>query len=143
HFLDPLVEAQTATFDGCTTSVPGTGIEFEVISPINGSGFVQGFLDANGPGLHHITLEVPDIRELANDLEKLGITPFGGIVDDGEWYVTYIHPRDSGGILWQIEEDHRADFTPTEPPPVRGVIEMQRIDHVSMCVADLEGQIAW
>lgn len=129
-------------FAGSVSDVRGTGIQFEVIEPAGPGSFVQRFLDERGPGLHHITAEVHDIEAAAAELERLGIQPFGGITDDGLWRITYIHPRDSGGILWQL-------FVPKKPdaqPPVEvggGVVELQRLDHVSMAVEDLDRQVAW
>jgi methylmalonyl-CoA/ethylmalonyl-CoA epimerase len=129
-------------FSGCVSQVRNTGIEFEVIQPANGSSFVQKFLDTEGPGLHHITAEVEDIDETVAELERQGIKPFGGISNDGEWTLTYIHPRDSGGILWQL-------FVPNEKhdrPEVEaggGVVNLQRVDHVSMGVADIDKQVEW
>jgi len=130
-------------FDGSVSQVRNTGIEFEIICPNRPDSFVQKYLDQNGGGgLHHITVEVHDIHEAAAELERLGITPFGGIQDDGMWNLTYIHPKDSGGILWQLFVAHKA------PPEVDrtaggGVVDLQRVDHVSMAVTDLEKQIAW
>jgi methylmalonyl-CoA/ethylmalonyl-CoA epimerase len=130
-------------FDGSVSQVRGTEIEFEVISPVGDDSFVQRYLEQNGGGgLHHITVEVHDIQEAAAELERQGMKPFGGIQDDGQWNVTYIHPKDSGGILWQLFVAHR------QPPEVDrsvggGVVGLQRVDHVSMAVSDLEKQLEW
>ena len=131
-----------APFEGCVSQVRGTGIEFEVISPWNGKGFVQQYLEQQGPGLHHITVEVEDIHAAAAELERLGMKPFGGIQDDGMWNLTYIHPKDSGGILWQLFVAHR------QPPEADrnaggGIAGLKRVDHVSMAVADLDRQVEW
>ena len=129
-------------FSGCVSQVPGTEIEFEVIQPAGPTSFVQKFLDESGPGLHHITVEVHDINEAAAELERQGITPFGGITDDGEWLLTYIHPKDSGGILWQL-------FVPKKPAPAvdrtikSGVVNLRRVDHVSLACKDIEKQLEW
>lgn len=129
-------------FSGCTLQVPGTDIEFEIIQPERPESFVQRFLDQEGPGLHHITVEVPSIDEAVEELKRLGIEPFGGIDDDGEWLVTYIHPRESGGILWQLFEPKRTrevDRSITD----RGVVNLKRVDHVSMAVPNVEKQMEW
>lgn len=129
-------------FSGSVSQVRGTGIEFEVISPDGPDSFVQKFLDGQGPGLHHITAEVHDIDEAAAEMDRLGMKPLGGITFDGMWRLTYIHPRDSGGILWQL-------FVPKVLPEEvdrnagGGVVDLQRVDHVSMAVANLDRQIEW
>jgi len=134
--------ATTSGFTGCVSQVPGTGIEFEVMSPIGENSFVQKFLDEQGPGLHHITIEVPDINEAAAELQRLGIKPFGGVTNDGMWNLTYIHPKDSGGILWQLFTPHR--FPPeVDRTTTGGAVGLKRVDHVSMAVADLDKQVEW
>jgi methylmalonyl-CoA/ethylmalonyl-CoA epimerase len=124
------------------SQVRGTGIEFEVIQPAGEGSFVQRFLEQEGPGLHHITAEVTSIEAAAAELEALGITPFGGISDDGEWRLTYIHPRDSGGILWQLFEPKRPSKD-IDRTAGGGAVNLQRVDHVSMAVNDLDKQVAW
>jgi methylmalonyl-CoA/ethylmalonyl-CoA epimerase len=127
-------------FAGSVSQVRGTEIEFEVIEPAGEHSFVQKYLDERGPGLHHITAQVEDIDEAAAELQRLGITPFGGIADDGQWRLTYIHPRDSGGILWQL-------FVPKRAPQEidrsagGGVVNLQRVDHVSLATTDIEKQV--
>ncbi len=131
-------------FDGCVSQVPGTDIEFEVISPVGERSFVQKFMDEFGAGLHHITVEVEDVHAVARLMkDDLGIEPFGGVMNDGQWWVTYIHPKDSGGILWQLytplpHEPRQVDRT-TGP----GAVGLKRVDHVSMAVRDLDKQVAW
>ncbi|OAI44592.1 hypothetical protein AYO38_00425 [bacterium SCGC AG-212-C10] len=141
-FLSSFGAGPTADFDGCVSQVPGTGIEFEIISPVGERSFVQKFLNEQGPGLHHITVQVPDINRTVEELQELGITPFGGIADDGAWKLTYIHPKDSGGILWQL-------FTPYRFPgehdrtTTGGVTGVKRVDHVSLACRDLAKQVDW
>ena len=141
-FLHSWQAGPNSDFDGCVSQVRGTGIEFEIISPAGGQSFLQKFLREQGPGLHHITVEVHDIHEAAAEIERLGMNPFGGIVDDGMWNLTYIHPKDSGGILWQLFEPHRSpgEF---DRSAGGGAVNLQRVDHVSMAVTDLERQIEW
>ena len=39
----------------------------------------------------------------------VGARPFGGIVDEGWKKHTFLHPKDSGGVLFQLfEEPHAA-----------------------------------
>jgi len=124
------------------SQVRNTGIQFEIIQPATSDSFVQKFLDTQGPGLHHITAEVEDIDETVAELKRHGIEPFGGISDDGDWTLTYIHPRDSGGILWQLFVP-KAPHTGAERDGAPGVVNLQRIDHVSMAVADIDAQVEW
>lgn len=141
-FLHSWQAGPHSDFSGSVSQVRGTGIEFEIIEPAGPRSFVQKFLDESGPGLHHITAEVHDIQATCDALEELGIKPFGGITDDGMWKLTYIHPRDSGGILWQL-------FVPYKFPDEvdrnagGGLVNLQRVDHVSLAVNDLQKQVEW
>lgn len=128
-------------FSGCVSHVRNTGIQFEIIQPATPSSFVQKFLDESGPGLHHITIEVEDIDETVAELKRHGIEPFGGVADDGDWIQTFIHPRDSGGILFQLFVPKDPHEDPGEATP--GVVNLQRVDHVSMAVADIDKQVEW
>ena len=130
-------------FGGMVAQVYGTNMEWELLTPNTPESFVQRFLDERGPGMHHITLEVEDIDEAAAELERLGIKPFGGVTEDGQWRMTYIHPKDSNGILWQLfttlpgkERDEDRTASP-------GALKTVRFDHVSMAVDDLDEQVAW
>lgn len=141
-FLHSWQAGPNSDFSGSVSQVRGTGIEFEIIEPAGPKSFVQKFLDESGPGLHHITAEVHDIQDTCDALEQMGIKPFGGITDDGMWKLTYIHPRDSGGILWQL-------FVPYKFPDEvdrnagGGIVNLQRVDHVSLAVNDLQKQVEW
>ena len=141
-FLHSWQAGAHSDFSGSVSQVRGTEIEFEVIEPAGPKSFVQKFLDESGPGLHHIAAEVDDIEATAAALQELGITPFGGITDDGMWKLTYIHPKESGGILWQL-------FVPYKFPDAvdrnagGGVVNLLRVDHVSLAVNDLSKQVEW
>lgn len=141
RFLSHFPE-QGGGFEGCTLQVPGTDIEFEVIAPTRPDSFLQRFLATDGPGLHHVAVEVDDIEATVAEMERLGLTPFGGVQDDGSWRFTFIHPKESGGVLWQ-------PFVPKEAPREvdrstgGGLVGLVRVDHVSMAVPDLDWQVAF
>ncbi|MYA54193.1 MAG: hypothetical protein F4X89_12060 [Dehalococcoidia bacterium] len=129
-------------FEGCVTRIRNTKIEWELLQPDGPESFVQRFLDQRGPGLHHLTVQVPDIEEAVAELERLGITPFGGISEDTMWWMAYIHPRDSGGVLWQLYQA-KSDQAVNGTTGVAGVVGFRRLDHVSLASPDLEAQAAW
>ena len=97
-------------YEGVNMSIPGTNIEFEIIVPTTDDSFLVDFLNKRGAGLHHITMEVTDADKAAEELRKEGIEPFRGVNMEDSWKVTYVHPKDSGGILFQL-------FEPTEEQP--------------------------
>jgi len=101
-------------YAGVTLSVPGGGIEFELIEPIDDESFVAKFLRERGPGLHHITLEVEDAAAAAADMHSHDIEPYMGVRGREGQRETFIHPRDSGGVLFQLIEQHRT-YGPKQP----------------------------
>jgi methylmalonyl-CoA/ethylmalonyl-CoA epimerase len=95
-------------YDGCVMTIPGSLLKLEIIAPTSPASFVQKFIDERRPGMHHICCEVASVELAAAALRAEGIEPFGGVIDSGWKRHTFIHPRDSGGVLFQLVE---------EPPP--------------------------
>ncbi len=96
------VEAEQYTF--AELEIPNGQIKFELIEPLGEDSFVAKFLRERGPGFHHITVEVGDVEAAAAGLRAQGIAPFGGVTGSPGWRQTFIHPRDSNGVLIQLFE---------------------------------------
>jgi methylmalonyl-CoA/ethylmalonyl-CoA epimerase len=92
-------------FKGVVLNFPGKQLQLEILEPLGEDSFLIKFLEERGPGFHHITCEVEDVHRAADALREHGIEPFRGVYSDGEWRATFIHPRDSGGLLWQLFTD--------------------------------------
>ncbi|HEU4759604.1 MAG TPA: VOC family protein [Dehalococcoidia bacterium] len=101
-------ENPQAGYRGVGLRVPGGTGHFELLEPLREDSFLHRFLAERGPGLHHVTFEVEDIERAARAIRDHGIEPFGGVQRSHGWAETYIHPKDSGGVLFQfyLEEDH-------------------------------------
>ena len=83
----------------------------ELISPTGPDSFLKNFLEGSSGGVHHVTLETPDINAAINKLEEKGIPYFGyNEYPGGIWKEIYIHPRDAFGVLIQIAEFKPDDF---------------------------------
>jgi len=80
------------------------GRHVELVAPVAGSGFLDGFLARSGGrgGLHHVTFLVPDARVAVATLHARGYATFGESLDDPLWAEAFVHPRDSGGVLLQV-----------------------------------------
>ena len=89
-------------YAGLVMDLPGNQLQFELIEPLGEDSFVEKFLKTRGPGMHHVTVEVHDAHAAAAALRTAGIEPFKGVHQGGGWLQTYIHPGDSGGVLWQL-----------------------------------------
>ncbi|MEE9910612.1 MAG: VOC family protein [Deltaproteobacteria bacterium] len=81
----------------------------EIISPTGPGSFLEGFLSNKEAGVHHITLQTPDLQEAMARLQAHGIPFFGhNEYPGGVWKEIFIHPRHAFGVLIQIAE-FRAD----------------------------------
>jgi methylmalonyl-CoA epimerase len=67
---------------------------------------VARFLAKRGPGLHHISLRVPDLDAAIARLKQNGIKMINaepGIGAGGHRYV-FVHPSGAGGVLLELVE---------------------------------------
>ena len=101
-------------FRGVSLEVPGGTGHFELLEPLGEDSFLHRFLEERGPGLHHVTFEVDDVDAAAQAIRDFGMEPFRGVQRSHGWAETYIHPKDSGGVLFQFysEEDHHHEHEP-------------------------------
>ncbi len=108
-------ENEEQGYRGISLELPGGTAHFELLEPLGEDSFLHRFLEERGPGLHHVTFEVSDIDSAAQAVRDYGIEPFHGVQRGHGWAETYLHPKDSGGVLFQfyIDEDHHHE---SEPP---------------------------
>jgi methylmalonyl-CoA/ethylmalonyl-CoA epimerase len=82
----------------------------ELLTPTGQGSFLEGFLRDKQGGVHHITMQTPDIHRARKLLEDSGI-PYFGFNDYGPvWKELFIHPRDAFGVLIQIAEFQADDW---------------------------------
>ncbi len=99
---DELVERMIAT---------GSGL-IQTLEPVGNRGVVKRFTDQNGPGLHHIALEVADVSSAVAELMDRGVE----MVDEkprsggAGTLIAFIHPKATAGLLVELVE------VLTEPP---------------------------
>ncbi len=80
-------------------------LRFEIIEPAAPTSFVQKFLDARGPSMHHVTFEVGDWERAVSACAHHAIPIFGertGQTDGAAWKEAFIHPKHTGGMLVQF-----------------------------------------
>ncbi len=77
----------------------------ELISPTGSGSFLDSFLESRESGVHHITLQTPDIQQARTFLEHNDIPYFGyNEYVGGIWKELFIHPKNAFGVLIQIAE---------------------------------------
>jgi methylmalonyl-CoA epimerase len=86
----------------CMLAVGDTHVE--LLEPLGPDTSVGRFLAKRGPGMHHIAIEVKDIRESLAELKSRGArlideTPRVGA---GGCLVAFIHPSSTNGVLLEL-----------------------------------------
>ncbi|MEX0786592.1 MAG: VOC family protein [Dehalococcoidia bacterium] len=96
-------ENPNAGYNGVILDIPGGGAQWELLEPLGDDSFLVRFLKERGPGLHHVTFEVESIDAATKAMRQFGYEPFGERSHD-RYKEVYLHPRDSGGVLFQLYE---------------------------------------
>jgi len=82
----------------------------ELITPTGSKSFLNNFLKDRLGGVHHITLQTPDIKKARQILEEHGIPHFGFNDYGPIWKEIFIHPKDAFGVLVQLAEFNADDW---------------------------------
>jgi methylmalonyl-CoA/ethylmalonyl-CoA epimerase len=67
---------------------------------------ISNFLKKNGPGIHHICLEIDDIEKAILELKSKNIKTIGSNYSIGaEGYkIIFLHPSSTGGVLIELAQ---------------------------------------
>jgi methylmalonyl-CoA/ethylmalonyl-CoA epimerase len=83
-------------------------MEIELLEPIDPELPVAKFISKKGEGVHHISIEVEDIKEAIEELEKKGIRvdekPRIGVHGVN---IVFLNPESTQGILIELCEEER------------------------------------
>ncbi len=86
-----------------TVMVSLGNVTFELIEPLDAKGGIRSFLETKGEGIHHVSLEVDDIRE---ELSALGAKGIRFLMKEPEQVmgtlVTFVHPKSTRGVLMEV-----------------------------------------
>jgi len=98
--------AHEETFDGMGVVFLDVGNGYlELLEPLE-DGIIARYIEAHGPGIHHLAFETDDAAAALERARALGI----GLVDEeprpGAWGhdVAFLHPKDTGGVLVEFVE---------------------------------------
>lgn len=79
----------------------------ELLEPMDGEPVISKFLGAHGEGVHHLCLEVEDIREAIRELKAKGYSPLWDepkVGAGGKW-VTFLRPKETFGVLLELNQE--------------------------------------
>ncbi|HEV8344974.1 MAG TPA: methylmalonyl-CoA epimerase [Vicinamibacterales bacterium] len=84
------------------------GVKLELLEATSGESPIARYIDTRGPGLHHITLRVDDIRAALAQLKAHGAR----LIDDeprpgaAGSLIAFVHPSATGGVLIELKQSH-------------------------------------
>ena len=80
--------------------------KIELLSPLSTNSIIEKFINKNGPGIHHICLEVDDVYQAIIELKDAGIEVLNDMPKIGAegFKVVFIHPKSTGGVLVELAE---------------------------------------
>ncbi|MQA95948.1 MAG: hypothetical protein GEV11_15330 [Streptosporangiales bacterium] len=91
-------------------NIPGSSICWEIIMPRGEDSFIEKFYSRSGAAAHHVTFEVADWDAAMAACEHYETPTFGensGSTDGAAWRDTFIHPKQTGGVLVQLFWEER------------------------------------
>lgn len=117
----------------------GTKLEFLQPLPGAGSDFLRRFLHRSGPGPHHLTFKVPDIRAAIAEANAAGYDTVNEQLDSPTWKEAFLHPKQSHGIVIQLAQPGSdADWDDPLPLPPSLQRSLPTLTSVKHLVADLD-----
>ncbi len=93
----------------------------ELLEPLEGEEVVSRFLASKGEGFHHVCFEVDDVRRAAEELRAKGYPPVWPEPRRGAGarWVNFLHPRNTFGVLVELNEDAGAQAGDAPEGPVQ------------------------
>ena len=89
--------------------IPAGGAALELLEATAEDSPIAKYVAKRGPGLHHITLRVDDIRETLAQLKEKGVRLIDESPREGAHgsLVAFIHPASAHGVLVELKQDPR------------------------------------
>lgn len=86
--------------------VPVGEAAIELLEPTSPDSPIAKFIAKRGPGVHHVTLRVDDIRETLGRLQARGVRLIDGVPREGAEgaLVAFIHPASTHGVLVELKQ---------------------------------------
>ncbi|MEK3853236.1 methylmalonyl-CoA epimerase [Cytobacillus sp. FSL H8-0458] len=80
--------------------------KLELLEPTSEESPIAKFIEKRGEGLHHVALGVDSIQERINEMKEQGIRMLQDEpkIGAGGAHVAFMHPKSTGGILYEFCE---------------------------------------
>ncbi|HVV38513.1 MAG TPA: VOC family protein [Acidimicrobiales bacterium] len=119
------------------------GMKMEALMPVDWerNDFLRRFLDHRGPGAHHMTFKVPDLKGALVTIEAAGYHPVGVDVSDPGWMEAFLHPKDAPGVVIQIAQSAGEWESPAPAHLPTPRTEPATLDYVGHVVGDADDAV--
>jgi methylmalonyl-CoA epimerase len=86
--------------------VPVGEATLELLEPTAPDSPIAKFIEKRGPGLHHVTLRVDDLREALGRLKARGVRLIDEAPRDGAEgsLIAFVHPASTHGVLVELKQ---------------------------------------
>jgi len=86
--------------------VPVGEATIELLEPTSGDSPIAKFIEKRGPGVHHVTLRVDDIREALGRLKARGVRLIDQTPREGAEgaLIAFVHPASTHGVLVELKQ---------------------------------------
>jgi methylmalonyl-CoA epimerase len=101
--------------------IPTGAASLELLAATSPDSAIAKFLEKRGPGLHHITLRVDDVRGALRQLKERGVQ----LIDEGPRpgaagsIVAFIHPSSAQGVLVELKQVRGVPPPSLEPKTIQ------------------------
>lgn len=78
--------------------------KIELLEGIGKNSSISKFIKKKGEGIHHIAIEVNDIKKEIKRLEKVGFKVINNSISKGSnnKLISFLHPKETNGVLIEI-----------------------------------------
>ncbi len=119
------------------------GMKVEILEPYRTdvNDFLRRFLDRSGPGPHHLTYKVPDLRAAIERAEGAGFPVINVDMTYPDWMEGFLHPKIAHGIVVQLAQSSGDGGEWERQPPwfPTPEVESASLDRVVHWVVSLPG----
>jgi methylmalonyl-CoA/ethylmalonyl-CoA epimerase len=86
--------------------VPVGEATIELLEPTSADSPIAKFIEKRGPGVHHVTLRVDDIRETLGRLKARGVRLIDETPREGAEgaLIAFVHPASTHGVLVELKQ---------------------------------------
>jgi len=86
--------------------VPVGEAAIELLEPTSADSPIAKFIEKRGPGVHHVTLRVDDIRDALGRLKARGVRLIDSTPREGAEgaLIAFVHPASTHGVLVELKQ---------------------------------------